>query len=70
MLPHYRQVASTEGIARVAREAERLGYDSVWVSDHIVIPDADVDRFGREFYDPFPVLGYAAACHNLRSARL
>ena len=62
MLPHYRQVASAEGIARVAREAERLGYDSVWVSDHIVIPDADVDRFGREFYDPFPVLGYAAAC--------
>ncbi len=35
MLPHYRHVASTEGIYRVAREAEAMGYHSVWVSDQI-----------------------------------
>ena len=35
MLPHHRQMAGTEAIARVAREAEDMGYDSVWVSDHI-----------------------------------
>ena len=27
-----------EKIARVARRAEELGYDSLWVSDHIVFP--------------------------------
>ena len=35
MLPHYRQAAGTEAIARIAREAEDMGYDSVWVSDQI-----------------------------------
>src|SRR5262245_6792111 len=27
-----------EKIARVARRAEELGYDSLWVSDHIIFP--------------------------------
>ena len=27
-----------ESIARVARRAEELGYDSLWVSDHIIFP--------------------------------
>jgi len=34
------------GRTRVAQEAERLGYGSVWVSDHIVIPNEAFDRFG------------------------
>jgi alkanesulfonate monooxygenase SsuD/methylene tetrahydromethanopterin reductase-like flavin-dependent oxidoreductase (luciferase family) len=61
MLPHYRQVAGTDAIARVAREAEHMGYDSVSVSDHIVVPDQDVERFGKGYYDPFSVLSYVAA---------
>ena len=61
MLPHYRQMAGTEAIARVAQEAEEMGYDSVWVSDHIVVPDEDVERFGKGYYDLFSVLGYVAA---------
>ena len=62
MLPHYRQVAATDAVARVAREAERLKYDSIWVSDHVVIPNADVERLGQVFYDSFAVLGYVSAC--------
>ncbi len=62
MLPHYRQVASADAIARVAKEAERLGYDTIWVCDHIVIPNEEVNRFGAEFYDPFSVLAYVSAC--------
>ncbi len=61
MLPHYRQMAGTEAIARVALEAEDMGYDSVWVSDHIVVPDEDVERFGKGYYDLFSVLAYVAA---------
>ena len=61
MLPHYRQVASTEGIRRVALEAEAMGYHSVWVSEHIAVPYDAEERFGKGYYDPFTVLAYAAA---------
>jgi probable F420-dependent oxidoreductase len=61
-LPHFRQVASPEVIRRVAQRAEHLGYDGIWVSDHIVIPDSAVDRFGSMFYEPLTVLGFVAAC--------
>ena len=61
-LPHFRRVASPEAIRRVAERAERLGYDGIWVSDHLVIPDSAVDRFGSVFYEPLTVLGFAAAC--------
>jgi probable F420-dependent oxidoreductase len=61
-LPHFRQVASPEVIRQVAQGAEHLGYEGIWVSDHIVIPTSAVDRFGSIFYEPLTVLGYAAAC--------
>jgi probable F420-dependent oxidoreductase len=61
-LPHFRQVASPGAIQRVAQRAEQLGYDGIWVSDHIVIPASAVDRFGGMFYEPLTVLGFAAAC--------
>jgi probable F420-dependent oxidoreductase len=61
-LPHFRRVASPEAIRRVAQRAEQLGYDGIWVSDHIVIPASAVDRFGSMFYEPLTVLGFAAAC--------
>jgi probable F420-dependent oxidoreductase len=61
-LPHFWQVASPEAIRRVAQRAEHLGYDGIWVSDHIVIPESAVDRFGSVFFEPLTVLSFAAAC--------
>ena len=71
-LPTFRKVASPEAIRRVAQRAEQLGFDGVWVSDHIVIPDAEADPFARGFghptgiggliYEPLTVLAFAAAC--------
>jgi probable F420-dependent oxidoreductase len=61
-LPHFWQVASPEAIRRVSQRAEQLGYVGIWVSDHIVIPESAVDRFGSVFYEPLTVLGFAAAC--------
>src|SRR5262245_24398475 len=61
-LPHFRQVASPEAIRRVAQRAEHLGYDGIWVSDHIVIPHSAAERLGSMFYEPLTVLGFAAAC--------
>jgi probable F420-dependent oxidoreductase len=71
-LPTFRQAASTPAIKQVAQRAEELGFDGVWVSDHIVIPQAEVDRFARGFgdpthigsniYEPLTVLAFVAAC--------
>ena len=61
MLPHYRHVADPDGIYRIAQEAEAMGFHSVWVSDHVVVPDDMVERFGRGYYDMFTVLGYVAS---------
>ena len=38
-LPHIGPVATRDNVMRFAREAESLGFDSCWVSDHIAYPD-------------------------------
>ena len=60
MLPHYRHVASTEAITRLGKEAEDMGYDSVWVTDLIIVPKDFVDRFGSVFYESLTVLAFVA----------
>lgn len=45
-LPHYDapgRPASLDRVVSVAREAERLGFDSVWLSDHLVF---DLAKYG------------------------
>lgn len=67
VLPHFRHVASPEFLRRFAQRAEELGYDSLWATDHIVVPEAAVPRFGATFYEPLTVLGYVAAVtHRIR----
>src|SRR5215467_11705534 len=39
LLPNAGPKASAEHIAEVARAAERLGFDSLWASDHVLIPE-------------------------------
>jgi probable F420-dependent oxidoreductase len=59
-LPHFSRLASTEAIVTVAQQAEALGFDSVWVSDHIVVPRSAIPRFGEVFFEPFTTLAYVA----------
>lgn len=51
--------------ARVAGLAEDLGYDSVWVGDHVVLPSPRVDPSPTEpdapFLDPLVALAHLAA---------
>jgi probable F420-dependent oxidoreductase len=58
-------LADAEGVADVARHAEALGYDSVWVGEHPVLIDPHVPPSPlpsrSELMDPVPVLAYAAA---------
>jgi probable F420-dependent oxidoreductase len=59
-IPNCRDLATPEIIRHTAVRAEQLGYDSVFVSDHVVVPNAYVDRFGAAIYDPLITLGVLA----------
>jgi probable F420-dependent oxidoreductase len=60
VLPTYRALASPGNIARAAALSESLGFDSVWVTDHVVVPDASVDAFGATFFEAATVMAYVA----------
>jgi probable F420-dependent oxidoreductase len=59
-IPNCRHLASPEVIHRTAARAETLGYESVWVSDHVVVPHANVRNFGEAVYDPLVTLAVVA----------
>ena len=59
-VPNCRDLATPEIIRHSAVRAEQLGYDSVFVSDHVVVPNAYVDRFGAGIYDPLITLSVLA----------
>ena len=60
MLPHYRTVASTEAINKMAKRTEELGYDSIWATDLIMVPHVALALFGPSFYEATAVLSYVA----------
>ncbi len=45
----------------IAKAAEDHGIDSVWVSDHVVMPNKHIGSFSEVFYDPFMLLSNIAA---------
>jgi probable F420-dependent oxidoreductase len=60
-LPNCRHLATPDIIRSTAVRAEQLGYDSVWVSDHVVVPHANIVNFGETVFDPVVTLAVAAA---------
>lgn len=59
-LPHAGEQATPALIRRYAIRAEALGFDDVWVSEHIIVPRASFPR-SPLFYDPVVTLSYVAA---------
>src|SRR5215470_7270743 len=59
-IPNCRHLATPDTIRGAAVRAEELGYDSVWVSDHVVVPRANIANFGEAIYDPLVTLGLIA----------
>jgi len=59
-LPHAGEQANPALIRRHAMRAEALGFDDVWVSEHIIVPRKEFPR-SPLFYDPVVTLSYAAA---------
>ena len=73
-LPSRGEMAGPEQLRNVAQRAEALGYDHVWVSDHIILPKK-VDSFypyaedgvatfkpNEPYYEPLSALNFIAGC--------
>lgn len=50
-----------EALARVAVRAEQTGYSTIWVSDHLLVPESGGTIPPIEILDPIPTLAYVAA---------
>ncbi|MBI2764567.1 MAG: LLM class flavin-dependent oxidoreductase [Chloroflexi bacterium] len=73
-LPHLGRQADRENLVRFAREADRLGFHSAWVSDHVAWPHEVESRypytengdfpapFNTPWLDPIGTLLFVAAC--------
>jgi len=48
-LPNFPAGASTEGIEAAAETAQRLGWSTVWTTDHILVPADAGEDYGRIF---------------------
>ncbi|HSG31005.1 MAG TPA: LLM class flavin-dependent oxidoreductase [Thermodesulfobacteriota bacterium] len=59
-VPNFGKYATKDNITDIALAAEEYGFDSIWVSDHIVIPESH-NVFGNNFYDPVSTLSYLAS---------
>lgn len=60
VLPTYRRLASAANIRRAAELSESLGFDSVWVTDHVVVPSPSIEAFGPTFFEAVSVMSYLA----------
>ncbi|MBI2203276.1 MAG: TIGR03619 family F420-dependent LLM class oxidoreductase [Candidatus Rokubacteria bacterium] len=60
-LPHYGRPIEVDRMLGVAQHAEEAGLDSIWVTDHVIVP-RDVDVIYREhMLDPLAVLPWLTA---------
>lgn len=57
LLPHFGEHASKEKLLEGSKRAEEVGFDSVWVRDHLVFePHSGMEKPNREFYDALTTL--------------
>lgn len=61
LLPHFGKEASPSRIVDGSRMCEELGFDSLWVRDHLLWQPHGMERAGLRFVEPFVTLAAAAA---------
>jgi alkanesulfonate monooxygenase SsuD/methylene tetrahydromethanopterin reductase-like flavin-dependent oxidoreductase (luciferase family) len=61
LVPHFGAEADQDLLIEGAQLAERLGYDSLWVRDHLVFHPHGMEGTDRTFIEPFVTLTYLAA---------
>lgn len=72
-IPHFGKLATPEFMGSTARQAEALGFDSVWLSDHVFVPVEITSEYpyrsdgiiglspDQPFHDPFALVPWIAA---------
>jgi len=57
LLPHFGEHASKRNVIDGSVLAEQVGFDSVWVRDHLVFePHGEMEKPDRTFYDALTTL--------------
>lgn len=66
--------ATQQNLTAMAKQAEALGFDSVWASDHLIIPPLATSQYPgsatgqfpdtwlQRYFEPMAVLNYVAGC--------
>jgi probable F420-dependent oxidoreductase len=65
-LPNYGRGKTFEDIRRIALAAEGLGYDSVWTTDHVIVPKADIEPYGNILESLVTLAMVAAITHRVQ----
>lgn len=60
LVPHFGAEADQDLLIEGARSADRLGFDSLWVRDHLVFHPHGMEGTDRTFVEPFITLTYLA----------
>ena len=60
ILPNYGAALEREALVAAALAAEETGFDSGWVTDHLLVPEEHADVYGT-IAEPLVALGYLAA---------
>ncbi|HET9456696.1 MAG TPA: LLM class flavin-dependent oxidoreductase [Candidatus Limnocylindrales bacterium] len=60
LVPHFGAEADQDLLVEGSRLAERLGFDSLWVRDHLVFHPHGMEGTDRTFIEPFVTLAYLA----------
>jgi probable F420-dependent oxidoreductase len=60
LLPHFGDQASRKNLIEMAQTAERYGFDSAWVRDHLVFHPHGMEGQDRTHVDPMVTLGLVA----------
>ena len=60
LVPHFGEDADQDRLVEGARLAERLGFDSLWVRDHLVFHPHGMEGTDRTFIEPFVTLAFLA----------
>ena len=62
LLPHFGEEADRDRLLLGARRAEELGFDSLWVRDHLLYePHGEMERPNRTFYEALTTLTVVGA---------
>jgi probable F420-dependent oxidoreductase len=62
-LPNFTDLASPEAIEAAADAAERLGWEAVWTTDHVLVDRSDVAADYRINFDAILTLAWVGARH-------